>query len=149
MLLQNDNWWLRLNDPVLNRLVALALTGNPTLPDWVGPMMFNWFYKTASENEKYRHQINSSAGLAIFVSTLANPENWILAGRAAQRFALRATSLGLKHAFVNQPVEVASFRPELAVLVGLPGRRPDLVMRFGYGQNLLYSARRPVQAVLA
>ena len=31
VLLQNDNWWLRLKDPVLNRLVATALAGNPSL----------------------------------------------------------------------------------------------------------------------
>ena len=31
MLLQNDDWWLRLNDPVLNRLIATAPAGNPTL----------------------------------------------------------------------------------------------------------------------
>jgi len=34
-------------------------------------------------------------------------------------------------AFVSQSVEVAGLRPELAALMGLPGRRPDLVMRFG------------------
>jgi hypothetical protein len=54
----------------------------------------------------------------------------------------------MKHAFLNQPVEVASLRPELARLVGLPGRRPDIVMRFGYGPALPYSLRRPVAAVL-
>ena len=52
-------------------------------------------------------------------------------GRACQRFALQATALGLRHAFVNQPVEVSRLRPELAAWVGLPGRRPDLVLRFG------------------
>ena len=31
VLLQNDDWWLRLNDPVLNWLIATALAGNPTL----------------------------------------------------------------------------------------------------------------------
>jgi hypothetical protein len=62
---------------------------------------------------------------------------------------LQATALGLKHAFVNQPVEVASLRPELASFAGLPGRRPDLVMRFGYGPTLPFSARRPVEATLA
>ncbi len=31
VLLQNDNWWLRLNDPTLNRLVSAALAGSPTL----------------------------------------------------------------------------------------------------------------------
>jgi hypothetical protein len=72
----------------------------------------------------------------------------ILAGRACQRFALQATALGLKHAFINQPVEVASLRPEMATLVGLPGRRPDIVMRFGYGPALPFSARRPVASVI-
>jgi hypothetical protein len=31
----------------------------------------------------------------------------------------------------------------------LPGRRPDIVIRFGYGPTLPFSARRPVEAVLA
>jgi hypothetical protein len=73
----------------------------------------------------------------------------VQAGRASQRFALAATALGLKHAFLNQPVEVPRLRPELAALVGMPGRRPDILMRFGYGAALPYSARRPVAAVLA
>jgi hypothetical protein len=55
----------------------------------------------------------------------------------------------MKVAFLNQPVEVAGLRPELAALAGLPGRRPDLVMRFGYGPSMPYAARRPVQDVLA
>jgi len=62
---------------------------------------------------------------------------------------LQATALGLNHAFINQPVEVANLRPELAKIVGMPGRRPDIVMRFGYGSDLPFSARRPVGAVLA
>lgn len=60
-----------------------------------------------------------------------------------------AGALGLKQAYLNQPVEVAQLRPELAALIGVPGRRPDIVMRFGYGAALPYSARRPVAAVLA
>lgn len=144
--------WLRFNPrQAMERGDGLfsPLTGNPTLPSWAGPVMVDWFFKTASENKKYRQQIDSSAGLAIFVSAAANPENWILAGRASQRFALQATALGLKHAFLNQPDEVASFRPELAALAGLPGRRPDLVMRFGYAAAAPFSVRRPVEAVLA
>lgn len=144
--------WLRFNArQAMERGDGLfsPLTGNPTLPTWAGPVMVDWFFKAASESRKYRQQVDSSAGLAIFVSAAANPENWILAGRASQRFALQATALGLKHAFVNQPDEVASFRPELATLAGLPGRRPDLVMRFGYGAALPFSPRRPVEAVLS
>ena len=126
-----------------------ALTGNPTTPAWLGPYLISMFFSAKAENEKYARQIASSAGIAVFVSQQDNPEHWVLAGRASQRFALQATALGLKHAFVNQPVEVARFRPDLAALVGMPGRRPDLVMRFGYGAALPFSARKPVEAVLA
>ncbi|MEO5621100.1 MAG: Tat pathway signal protein, partial [Cypionkella sp.] len=77
-----------------------------------------------------------------------DPEHWVLAGRACQRFALQATALGLKHAFLNQPVEVPELRAGLAALVGLPGRRPDIVMRFGRGAAMPFSARRPVEAVM-
>ena len=126
-----------------------ALTGNPTTPSWLGPYLISIFFSAKAENEKYARQIASSAGIAVFVSQQDNPEHWVLAGRASQRFALQATALGLKHAFVNQPVEVARFRPDLAALVGMPGRRPDLIMRFGYGAALPFSARKPVEAVLA
>ena len=126
-----------------------ASTGSPVLPAWLGPVMFDLVFKAKAENEKYARQLASSAGVAVFVAQKEDPEHWVLAGRACQRFALQATALGLKHAFINQPVEVASLRPEMATLVGLPGRRPDIVMRFGYGPALPYSARRPVEAVFA
>jgi hypothetical protein len=125
-----------------------AASGNPALPAWLGPRVFDWVFKSDAENEKYARQIASSAGLAIFVAQRSDPEHWVLAGRACQRFALQATALGLKHAFINQPVEVPALRPDLAALVGLPGRRPDLVMRFGYGPTLPFSPRRPVEMVL-
>ncbi len=51
-------------------------------------------------------------------------------------------------AFINQPVEVAKLRPELASLAGMPDRRADVVMRFGYGPTLPYSARRQVETTL-
>ena len=54
----------------------------------------------------------------------------------------------MKLAFMNQPVEVVGPRSALASLVGLPGRGPDIVMRFGRDPALPYSARRPVEAVL-
>ncbi len=126
-----------------------AATGNPSMPVWLGPAVFDVVFKPAIENDRYARQLRSSAGIAVFVSQQADRDHWVRAGRAAQRFALQATALGLKHAFVNQPVEVPSVRPELASFVGLPGRRPDLVMRFGYGPTLPFSARRPVAATLA
>ena len=125
-----------------------ASSGSPALPAWLGPRLFDWVFKADAENDKYARQIASSAGIAVFVSQRDDREHWVLAGRACQRFALQATALGLKCAFINQPVEVAKLRPELASLVGLPGRRPDLVMRFGYGPLLPYSARRAAERTM-
>jgi len=123
-------------------------SGNVVAPSWLGGTLFDLFFKAGTENEKYARQIDSSAGIAVFAGERADPAHWIQAGRACQAFALKATALGLSVAFINQPVEVAGLRPEMAALAGLPGRRPDIVMRFGYGPPLPYSPRRPVEAVL-
>jgi hypothetical protein len=125
-----------------------ATGGNPAMPDWLGPMVLNRAYTADTENKKNAAKIASSAGLAVFVGERDDAEHWVLAGRACQRFALQATAMGLKHAFLNQPVEVPELRPELAALVGMAGRRPDLVMRFGRGAAMPFSARRPVDSVL-
>jgi hypothetical protein len=125
-----------------------AATGNPTVPTWAGRWLFDLSMRVKSETAKYVRQVRSSAGLAVFVSESDHPESWVQAGRSSQRFALQATALGIRHAFVNQPVEVASVRAELASLLGVAGRRPDLVMRFGYGTQLPLSARRPLGNVV-
>ena len=106
-------------------------------------------FTAANENDRLAADIASSAGIAVFVGEREDLVHWVDVGRACQRFALAATTLGLRHAFVNQPVEVAALRPALAELVGTPGLRPDLVLRFGYGPMLPYAPRRPVAEVLA
>ncbi len=150
--MQELKLWLRFNP---HRAMATgdglfsATTGNPAMPDWLGPTVLDWAYTAEDENTKNSARIASSAGMAVFVGAKDDPEHWVLAGRACQRFALQATALGLKHAFMNQPVEVPDLRPELAALVGMPGRRPDLVMRFGRAAVMPFSARRPTNAVMA
>jgi hypothetical protein len=123
-------------------------SGRPSLPSWLGPLLFRALSNAQSDNDSYARQIRSSPGIAIFLAAQANHAHWVRVGQACQRFALKATALGLKHAFINQPVEVAALRPALAGLLGLPGRRPDLVMRFGYGPTLPFAARRPPESVV-
>ena len=103
-------------------------SGNPAMPEALGGHAFDLFFTPSAEREKYAH--------------------WVAVGRAFQRFALTATSLGLKHAHINQPVEVASLRPQLASLLGLPNLSPDLVVRFGHGPTLPFSPRRPMSSVM-
>ncbi len=125
-----------------------AASGNPALPEFLGGLAFDTFFTAGAENDRYARQIDSSAGVAIFLAEREDKAHWIAVGRACQRFALAATASGLKHAFVNQPVEVARLRPELAALIGERGMRPDIIMRFGYGPRLPFSPRRPVNTVL-
>lgn len=125
-----------------------AASGNPTLPTWLGAPLFDLVFTASAERGKYASQLNTSSGVAVFVADRPDPAGWVAAGRGCQRFALQATALGLKTSFVNQPVEVAALRGDLSELAGTPGRRPDILMRFGRGPDLPMSPRRPVEAVI-
>ncbi len=124
-------------------------SGNPALPSPVGRLLFDLVVSPDFENRKNLAQIASSAGLAVFVSERNDRAHWVASGRAYQRFALQATALGIKHAFLNQAVEVPQVRGRLAEHLALGGRRPDLIVRFGYADAMPLSLRRPVAAVLA
>ena len=125
-------------------------SGNPALPRWLGTRMMGLFFTPKSENERYTRQIRNSAGIAVFVSERNDKAHWVEAGRCYERFALQATAMGIRNAFLNQPVEVGAMRPQFANWLGIgPNERPDLVVRFGRGPAMPLSMRRPVQAVLA
>ena len=83
-----------------------------------------------------------------FISEQNNRENWIKVGRCYQRFALQSTVFGLRHAFINQAVEVPEVRAQFANYLGIGDRRPDLLVRFGYGPLLPRSLRRPIDEVI-
>ncbi|MGY6410808.1 MAG: Acg family FMN-binding oxidoreductase [Alkalilacustris sp.] len=123
-------------------------SGNPTLPTFLGRFMFDRFFTVGAENDLYARQVRSSAGLVIIHSDRDDPAHWVQAGRSYQRFALQATALGIRHAHLNQPVEVATTRPQLQSLLGLGSRRPDMALRFGHAPPMPRSLRRPVMAVI-
>lgn len=125
-----------------------ASSGNPQLPSWLGPRLFDLTFRSETENQKYREQVQSAAGLAVFFAKRPDKHGWFDVGRACQRFALAATTLGMKVSFLNQPVEVPALRERCASLAGEPQRRPDVLMRFGFGDALPYSFRRPVAQVI-
>jgi hypothetical protein len=123
-------------------------TGTPVMPRWLGSRLMGLFFTPKAENERYARQVRNAAGIAVFVSDASDKAHWIEAGRCYERFALQATALGLRNAFLNQPVEVGAIRPQFAAALGLGSQRPDLVVRFGRGPAMPMSLRRPVQAVL-
>ncbi|MBA2780287.1 Acg family FMN-binding oxidoreductase [Billgrantia kenyensis] len=122
--------------------------GSPATPRWLGRWLFRALFRQGAENARLTRQIQSSAGIAVFISEADDRKHWVEAGRCYQRFALQATALGICNAFINQPVEEMSVRPALAEALGIVGGRPDLVVRFGRGKAMPRSLRRPLEAVL-
>ena len=122
--------------------------GNPSSPDWLGPILFRLMFKKKKENDKLARQVESSAGLVVFFADDETPEGWINVGRSFERFALSATAMGLCHAHVNMPVENRTVRPEFAKWLGMAGLRPDLVIRLGRAEPMPMSLRRAVDDVI-
>jgi hypothetical protein len=143
--------WIRFSDEEAVRAgdgLFTKSSGNPTGPRWFGGTMFNLFFTTKSENDKYAKQIHSSAGIAVFVSDASDKAHWVETGCCYERFALQSAALGIRNAFLNQPVEVSTLRPQFANYLGIGTQRPDLVVRFGRGPEMPRSLRRPIDAVL-
>ncbi len=144
--------WLRFSES--NALASsdglfAGCSGNPSLPQWIGERVFPFVYKKASENAKIIAQIDSSAALVLLVSAGDNPEHWVETGRALVRLTLRATELGLAHAYINQAVEVPAQRAALAHKMGITSGRASILLRIGRASIAPYSLRRPVIQVLS
>ena len=124
--------------------------GTPPVPSWLGRAIFDFAFKAGSENDRYAKQIRSSSGIAVFISDGDDKAHWVHVGRSFQRFALQATSLGIRHAFINQPVEVAEIRADVEswLGLGLGGGRADLIVRYGCAPPMPRSLRRPVADVI-
>jgi hypothetical protein len=143
--------WIRFNeDEALRTRDGLfsGCSGHVSLPRWLGSAALDLFVKPQSENDRYARQVRSSAGVVVLVTDANDHRHWIEVGRRAQRFALQATALGMRVAFINQPVEVPMIRSQLATYLAIGDRRPDLVMRFGYGPEMPRSLRRPIEQVI-
>jgi hypothetical protein len=123
-------------------------SGNPAMPQWIGERVFPAVFKQSSETAKLITQIDSSAAFALLVSASDSPEHWIETGRVLARLTLRATDLGLAHAYLNQPIEVPAQRAALATLLGIATGRPSILLRIGRAASMPYALRRPVADVL-
>ncbi len=143
--------WLRFNGAQAAATrdgLYTACTGNPSLPPFLGRIMFDLFFSAGSENDKLSRQLRSSSGLAVFVTDKDDKAHWVQSGRSYQRFALRATTLGIRHAFVNQLVDVPAVRAEFSQLLGIADQRADLVVRYGHAPAKPKSLRRPISEVI-
>jgi hypothetical protein len=143
--------WIRFNEREARRSLDglwSRTSGNPEMPRALSRLLLPLVLTPRSQNRKDVPWITGSSGVLVFVSDEDDVAHWIEAGRCYERFALQATVLGIRNAFINQSVEVDALRSQFATWLGVGSKRPDLVVRFGYGPEMPRSLRRPVADVL-
>lgn len=142
--------WLRFNKKeALNSLDGLysASSGNPQVPRWLGQLVLgrtNPQQQADSDLKKLR----TSPSAVVIASTADDRATWVRTGQVYERLALQMTALNIKSAFLNQPIEVASLRSQFQSALGLNGSLPQLLVRFGYANEMPRSLRRPVEQVM-
>ena len=124
-----------------------ACTGNLTVPRWLG-QLFVAGAKPQDQADADVKKLRSSAGAVVITSASEAKADWVRTGQVYQRMALWMTSVNIKSAFLNQPVEVESVRSQLQSALGLGTARPQVLVRFGYAKAMPRSLRRPVAQVL-
>jgi nitroreductase len=143
--------WIRFDaTTALRRGDGLAgrCTGSPSVPTWLGRLVAPVAIRASAQADRDAQYIASSAGVVAFVAEHDDKSAWIDIGRAYQRFALQAAALGIRTAFINQPIEVPSILGPFETLLGLGGGHAELAIRIGHGDLVPYSLRRPIDAVI-
>jgi hypothetical protein len=142
--------WLRFNKKEalasLDGLYSIC-SGNPEVPSWLG-RMFVAGTKPGQQAETDAKKLRSSSAAVVITSAAETKADWVRAGQVYERLALQTTALGVKSAFLNQPIEVASVRSQFQSVLGLANDLPQLLVRLGYAEALPRSLRRPVEQVL-
>lgn len=143
--------WIRVNDAHAIRSgdgLSGRVRNQPQLPTWLAKPILRFVLTPEAQVKTDTANLRSAAGIAVFIGETDDLPVWIESGRAYERFALRATALGIRNAFINQPVEVRRLRQELHSVLGLVGTETaHLMVRYGRGPLAPYSLRRPVADV--
>jgi hypothetical protein len=143
--------WIRFNPGAALRTgdgLAGRASGRPSLPTWLAKRIIGLVLSPKTQAESDARQIRSSAGIVVFVALRDDKAAWVETGRAYERFALQATALGIRNAFINQPIEVPSLRPRFESWLQLNGEHALLLVRFGRGTATPFSPRRPIDDVV-
>lgn len=142
--------WLR-----FNKKEALAsqdglfsiCSGNPQVPRWLG-QMFVAGTKPQQQADADAAKFRTSPVAVVIASESDDKVSWVRTGQVYERLALKMTSLNIKSALLNQPIEVPTLRGQFQSAIGLGNSLPQLLMRFGYADAMPKSLRRPVEQVL-
>ncbi|MGH7729779.1 MAG: Acg family FMN-binding oxidoreductase [Candidatus Eiseniibacteriota bacterium] len=146
--------WTRFDDGARLRgdgisVGALAL-GGPA--KWLAGRYLNprsWFLGqgAGSLGKQARKCVRSAGALVLLTAPQRREESWLVGGQVYERFALKATQLGIAHQPISAPIEQERFRPDLLAHFGAAGEDPLMFVRLGHADQPRGSERRAVALV--
>jgi len=111
------------------------------------PSSFFLGFGAGSAAKQARDDVRSSGALVLLSAPQGGDLAAVTAGQAFERFALRATTLGVAHQPISAPIEVARFHDDLLRAFGAIGEEPMLFVRLGHARRPGPSVRRAVSQV--
>ncbi|KGN77766.1 nitroreductase [Porphyromonas gulae] len=143
--------WMRYNkkhqDATRDGL-SYAVFGAPNLPRFIVKTIITRLINEKSQNRNDRRKIASSSHFVLFTSLNNTVEQWIKLGRVLERLLLKATGMGISHAYMNQPNEEQGLSRKMAETLGIAGEYPTVLIRLGYGSKMPYSSRRSAESCI-
>ncbi|NLF51848.1 MAG: hypothetical protein GX577_11995 [Leptolinea sp.] len=142
--------WLRFNKKeALTSMDGLysRCSGNPEVPRFIG----RWFVEGTKPEQQAgtdAQKVMSSSGIVVIASATDTCSDWVRAGQVYERLTLMMTSMNIRSALLNQPLEVAEMRSPFGHAIGLENEKPQLLLRFGYAELMPASMRRPVEQLI-
>jgi len=146
--------WMRFDDEAQKRrdgipVDALEL-GGPS--GWFAGRTYNpksRFLHFGAEGaaKQARSQLRSAGALALLCGPRREEAQWLMGGQAFERFALKATQLGIAHQALSAPIESDRHRGDLLRMFGAAGEDPLVLMRLGKAKPPKATPRRTVAAV--
>ena len=146
--------WMRFDDEAQKRrdgvpVDALEL-GGPS--GWFAGRTYNpksrfLHFGADGAAKQARSQVRSAGALALLCGPRREEAQWLMGGQAFERFALKATQLGLAHQALSAPIESDRHRGDLLRMFSAGGEDPLVLLRLGKAKPPKATPRRTVAAV--
>ena len=122
--------------------------GITDLASYVGPFLIRTFDMGKGQSAKDMQLATGSPVLAVLGTDADEPLNWIQTGQVLARILLRARVENVWASFMDQPIEVPELRLRLREVLGRTAGFPQLLMRLGYGKDVMPTPRRNTDEVV-
>ncbi len=111
---------------------------------WLAVRTFDWGNGKAAKDQQLA---KGSPLLAVIGTKYDTRADWIACGQALAKITLRAASWSVDASYLNQPIEIPELRTKFGVILKTDGF-PQILLRFGYGNEVKPTPRRSVDEVI-